>query len=605
MFGAKDLPAAIYLVSQIPNLPARIFALVVADLAASILGELGIHDLPAAIFAAVANLPARMVGVEAPNLPASIGAHPPGNLGAIIWSPLDLRATIASIFADDLPANITGFGFKNLPAQMFGLAAPRLFAFVRGLGSGTDDLPASMHLLAISPDLPATVTPTYPGPNDVLASIAGTGGYGDILVAVRSIIQQLDDLGASIGTGGEVDLGAIIELFGADNLQGIIGTIPLGAKNKDLIASLLGLIPADLSATMEINRNVAFLGAYIESLRATADLNAFIRVAETFITAILTVSTMASRSLRATIGNPACEGGSANHNMLAFVLAQHARDLHASLISFAETNLGASINTPNIIHALDVINVLYSPRRDKKTKKILALDTLDVRYSPFRGQNLGAFIFGDFLHTNLAASIVAGFPLPRVLPTLSLITAADLRSDDLDIQQIRLQLEGALLEFLYVNGTDDALIFDPSQQWKINIRSFKPIASNLFGDFAAARVCRLGSLTSYATIDEAVRACINAVIGLEDQAELAATIHARGQLAGLRATLGVNDVFSDLTAFANRVFPSELLNSTIESSGGYLPLVGTIVAVGESTGDMSASIDPYSEGQLAASITGV
>ncbi|MCI0527603.1 MAG: hypothetical protein L0Y56_09195, partial [Nitrospira sp.] len=217
-------------------------------------------------------------------------------------------------------------------------------------------------------------------------------------------------------------------------------------------------------------------------------------------------------------------------------------------------------------------------------------DTLSVRYSPFRGHNHGAFIRGELQHLNLRASISAGFPLPRVSPSTSIITAADLRNNEaLNIQQVRLQMEGTFLEFLYVNGTDDAFIMDANQRWRINVRSFQPLAANLFGDFAAARICTRGDLTSFATIDEAVRSCIARVLGLDSQAQLGASITSRGQISGLKALVQISSRFDDLSAFANRVYPSDPLLASINGTGGYGNLGGSISPMGWGSGSWGST----------------
>ena len=173
----------------------------------------------------------------------------------------------------------------------------------------------------------------------------------------------------------------------------------------------------------------------------------------------------------------------------------------------------------------------------------------------------------------------------------------------MDTQEIRFQLEGALLEYFYVHGTDLAFIRDAKQDWKINVRSFRPIAENMFGDFAAARVCRRGDVTSYATLDGAIRACIAAVLGLEGEANIGATIRATGQISGLLATLGVSDVFTDLGAIANRVFPADF-GAAINGTGGFDGIRASILAVGSTATGLPATIASYGETDLLTTITG-
>jgi hypothetical protein len=609
----KDLPACIFLVNNLPNLPARIFGLLQANLIATILGELGMHDLPAIIQATVANLPARMLGINAPNLPGFIFVNPPGNLGARIWSPLDLRATLSPVQFQDLPASIRGFQFSDLPARMLGIAAPNFIAFIRGVAADIKDMPARMLPLVFDPGLPATINPVFTGDTGfgvgLTAQVAGHGGFQSLQGIVKSITSTTSSLSAAIIAGGVVDLPAIIELLGAGNLIATIGTIPLNERDRFLNAFLHALIPADLGATMTISENVAFLAATISSLRQIDDLSAFIRVAETFVTAILTISTLASRDLRATIGNPNCEGGSASVLLSAIATAQHKGDISAFIQSFAEKNLIATINTTDTFFAYDTISITFSPRPRATVPPgtpFNTTDTITINFAPFRGKNLSALLNAIQNNVYLGATITAVFPLPKVVPAVNRLTAADLRlGEDQNIQEITLQLEGALLEYIYVNGTDQAFIKDPNEDWKINVRSFRPIAAGLFGDRAAGKICRLGNLASFHTMDEAVRSCIQAVLGYTDESNMVAYIQARGYINDFPATISISDVFDDLNAFAGRVFPVDLgalvgvKSISNPNLGAYIRTTYTGVI-----GNMGAFIDLVRELTLTGTISG-
>jgi hypothetical protein len=435
---------------------------------------------------------------------------------------------------------------------MVGVAAPQLSALIGGMSGDILDLPARSSARDLG-DISATVTPNVPGPppgpDDFIATIIGTGGFHGIPGYLWPVTAGTGDVGARIQTGGEADLSALIQFFGAGNIPGTIGTIPIGERDRFLSVYAQPVTPANLGAAMTINENVSFLGASILSLRDKADLGAFIRVAETFITAILTVTTLASSSLRATIGRPDCEGGSANAVLGALATAQYAGDMGALIESFVEHNLGASINTGNIFFAFDTINFIFSPYR-VRSLDFNATDTISIIFSPFRGKDLAATITATLAHTSLGATVTATFPLLSVVPAVNRLTAVDLRLDrEQDIQEVRLQMEGSLLEYFYLHGTDQALIRDPNEDWKINIRSFRPLAEGLFGDHAANRICRLGSLTSYATLDEAVRACIQAVLGFEDEGDLGGTITAN-EVINQRGGLGL-----DMSAYLNPMVP--------------------------------------------------
>lgn len=605
----KDLPASIFLVDKIPDLPAFIFALLEQNLPATIIGKLAEKDLPAFIYVTVANLGGFMQGVRAPTLEARIFVQPPGNLGAKIHTPLDLGGIVHPVYYGDLPADIVGFGARDLPAFMFGQPAPILRAMLKGFASDFSDIPA-IASSRDETDIGAAVTSSIPGPNDFLGIINGIGGINDVIGFLRSVGPgRPEDLGATIGQefGVIFDLRATINFLGAKKLKGIITTFPVGEKDRYLPANLqpLHVHPGDLGGSLITNDNLKDLGAILESGHVEVDLNAFLRVSETFITAILIVTTLAGRDLRATIGKPECRGGVGRASVGGSLQVQYAKSLGASVDSFIERSLRAVINTGNFVHALDFIDILYSRAR-VRNPTFFAIDTIDVNYAPFRGYNLGASIAATSAYINLGATVTAAFPLPSVIPSVSHLLAADLRfGEELDIQEVRFQLEGALLEYIYVNGSDRAFIQDPYQNWKINIRSFRPIAENLFGDFAAGRVCRLGDLTSFSTLDEAIRACIDSVIGLQGQANMGASVLAAGQLDELPAYLTVSDIFTDMPAIANRVYPIDFGATITAIEAGVLKVAvkGVGFPIGSTVNDLSASIAQMSTDDLALLVT--
>ena len=606
-FGFKDLPACIFLVNEIPDLPASVFGFAQKDLAAFLFGKLAEKDLPAIIFVTVKNLAGFMLGIEAPELGGAIFVQPPGNLGARIHAPLDLIATMQAVQRKDLVGNIFAFQAKTMPAFMFGQPAPILTALIKGFASDFSDLP-SLSSARDEANMGATTVPTIPGPSDFLGLISAEGTFDEVIGFLRPVAPGIpDDLKATIGKefGVTFDLQAIIDFFGAKNIKGSIEALAFGANDLFLTADLQPVHPDNLAATISSNSNLKNLLATIESLRDTEDLGAFLRVSETFVTAILTVTTLASRSLRATVGLPDCAGGSGNLSLPGSLVVQHAKSLNALIDSFIENNLGAVINSGTIVHALDVIDVFYSRSR-VRNPIFLTTDTIDILYTRFRGDNLGALIQAVARNTDLGASLVAAFPFPAVAPTVSRLLSADLRAgEELNIQEVRFQLEGALLEYFYVNGSDLAFIKDSSQVWKINVSAFRAIAENLFGDFAAGKICRLGSLTSFTTLDEAVRSCIDVVIGLQGQSNMAASIQITGQIGEMAAALEVASVFGNMPATVSRVFPVDFGASIEAIDAGVLKasVKGTGFAPGSTTGNLGAFIAQESEDDLAMLLT--
>lgn len=599
-----DMPACTYPVAYLPDLRAFIFAYIEHDLGADIFGILAQLDLGAILQIVQEDLGGFVLGIAAPNLGGRVFSQTAPNLGAIIWSPVDLPARITSVVFADMSGDIFAFHFGDMPARMLGIPAPKLFARIKGFASTNKDLPAVMFS-RLEELLGATVTALYPGPDDMVASVASSDSdHSQLLGIIRSREPAVADLIATIGREFEVefDLQATLNFLSAINLPASMGALPLGVYDRFLSGVLQPVHFETISAFIDTNTNLKNLGASIEALRGTSDLSAFLRAAETFVTAILTVSTLNAYDLRATIGSPDCAGGSQTALLGAFADAQHAKDLSGLIQSFVEYDLGATINLKEIFYAMDSISVTFSPKANRPVN-FLTTDTIGVTFSPFRGLNLGAYIEAGLANVDLGAEITAIFLLPRVEPVVGSLTAAELRPDrPEDTQEVRFQLEGQLLDYFYVNGTSDAFISDSSEDWKINIRSFREITSGLFGDFAAGRVCRLGALTSYSSMDEAVRSCIAAVIGLQGESDMSARIFVSGGVADLPASVTANNQFYDLNALANRVFPVDL-SATI-GSNPYIPidLKALISGIASTSYSMPAFLRSVNLGDLSGNV---
>lgn len=608
--GILDLPASIFPVDHIPDLSAFIKSFESVDLPAIIHGFLVEANLSATIFVAVADLAGIMTGVISPLLRARINVQPPGNLGAIITGtpvpPVDLGAILNILSQDDLGGSIFGNPSGNLRAKIGPTAFdPDLSAFIRREDPSSGDLGGFIdsNLNAI--------------PDHLRATINGSGGFQNLPTFIRTTTAEVANLKATVGivTGNTFDLQAIIDFLAGKDLGAAISGFSLNGANPFLPATITGWFASSLPASLNVSGGFVGLPAFIEALADRADLGATIRVAETFVTAIVTVSTLASRDLRASLGVHECAGGSGVLDLSASATAQFAKDLRARITSFITSDLGAKISSGGTgIYVYDAIDLFYTPFRPRLNTRLKVTDAINVVYGPFRGQNLGAIIASQPLSVNLSAALNPVLPLLRVAPTMSRITAVDLHNrETLNIQEVRLQLEGALTEFFYVNGTDEAFIRDVNERWVINIRSFRPLATNLLGEFAAARICRIGSLESYENLDQAIRACISYVIGDTTQTDLGATISVAGGFSNLRARMGITNNFKDLGALTNTVFPADLA-SIVASIGTFVSLSSRIMGVAEDTEDLGAIIGdgtpggiiPGSDdGDLIASITGI
>lgn len=609
-WGELDLPACIFPVDHIPDLSAFIKSFESEDLPAIISGFLAEANLPATIFVAITDLSAIMTGVISPILRARINVQPPGNLGAIITGtpvpPVDLGAILNILSQDDLGGSIFGNPSGNLRAKIGPTAFdPDLSAFIRREDPSSGDLGGFIdsNLNAI--------------PDHLRATINGSGGFQNLPTFIRTTTAAVANLKATVGivTGNTFDLQAIIDFLAGKDLGAAISGFSLNGANPFLPATITGWYASSLPAYLNVSGGFVGLPAFIEALADRADLAATIRVAETFVTAIVTVSTLASRDLKASLGVHECAGGSGILDLSASATPQFAKDLRARITSFVTSDLGARISSGGTgIYVYDAIDIFYTTFRPRLSTRLKVTDTINVVYGPFRGQNLGAIIASQPLSVNLSAALNPVLPLLRVAPTVSRITAMELTNREaLNIQEVRLQLEGALTEFFYVNGTDEAFIRDVNERWVINIRSFRPLAANLLGEFAAERICRIGSLESYENLDQAIRACISYVIGDTTQTDLGATISVAGGFSNLRARMGITNNFKDLGALTNTVFPADLA-SVVASIGTFVTLSSRIMGVAEETEDLGAIIGdgtpggiiPGSDdGDLIASITGI
>lgn len=601
---AKDLSSSIFLVDRIPDVPASIFGLFQKDLSAFLLGKLAEKDLGAFIFVLIQNLKGFMQGIPAPNLEGKIFTQSPGNLRAKIHAPLDLAAVMGIVFRKDLPTNIFAFQTHIVSGFMFGQPARVFNALIKGVSSIFSDL-SSISFARDETSISAIVTAKIPGPNDFLGIIFPSGKILSAAIRPSNIPGIPVNLGGTIQHFEFNDLGVIINFFGAKNIKGIIGSFPLGSNDLFLSVTLQPVHPTDLLANIFSNNKLKNLTASIEALRDTTDINAFLRVSETFVTTILTVTTLISRSLRATIGNPDCKGGVGTSSFFSSLLIQQAKNLSGFIESFLTTNLSAKINTGNIIQVLDSIDILYSRKRVRNIM-FLASDTIDVFYTRFIGKNLSAIIKAISSNKDLGASLVSAFPLLSFTPTISSLLTADLRfGEQLDVKEIKLQLEGTLLEYIYVNGTDLAFIKDANEVWKINIRSFREIANNLFGDFAAGRICRLANVASFSTMDEAVRACIAVVIGLDGESNISAQIQAVGQIHNMLAVVKISSLFVEMSAIIKRVFPVNLSTFIVPIDAGVLQvkIKGIGFAAGSATNNLNAFISQLSQDNLLMSIS--
>ena len=550
-FSFLDLPASIFPSDRIPDVNATIFGLLQKDLGAVLEGILAIADLPAFLNVPVHLLAASVFSFRAPNLLAEIIIEQPRNLGARIHAPLDLLAFLGVVSAANLAATMNIISVGDLPAIVFSQFGKDLRGFIRSVTEGTLDLPTAIFPSASLSNLGAVVN-----------GFTGEADLGGILA-----FSFTSNLGATIGfpafdPGIPFDLQVTINMIGAKNLIGNITAIPLGERDKFLSVKI-GIVgnQPNMAASITANANLKELGAVLISNAGTFDLGARLTVSETFVTAILTISTMASRNLRVTIGNPSCAGGSANSNLTAFAQAQLKGDMRAFIEAHIEVDLRATINSPNTIYAMDSIDFVINPFVFRFNTLFRATDTIPFSFSPFRGGDVGAIIFGQLTGQDLPAELTVVFPQPRVTPKTSRITAADLRAgQELNIKEVRLTMEGTFLEYFYVNGTDQAFIQDVNENWLINITAFTEIAEDLFGDFASSRICRLGNISSFTTLDEAIRSCIDSVLGVTQQSNLTVSIIGTGGNLGLPANLdvlsfGVN--IGDFTSTINQVFDAE------------------------------------------------
>jgi hypothetical protein len=84
---------------------------------------------------------------------------------------------------------------------------------------------------------------------------------------------------------------------------------------------------------------------------------------------------------------------------------------------------------------------------------------------------------------------------------------------------------------------------------------------------------------------------------------MSARIQARGQFGVLPAIIGISDVFTDIGAIANRVYPADF-GATVTGTGQFDGIKASILAVGSTTAGLPATIASYGETDLLTTISG-
>ena len=105
-------------------------------------------------------------------------------------------------------------------------------------------------------------------------------------------------------------------------------------------------------------------------------------------------------------------------------------------------------------------------------------------------------------------------------------------------------------------------------------------------------------------MDEAVRFCIQAVLGFEDQVDLGATITPSGGVHTLPVFIDIQNNFKNLKALVSRVFPANLGAQVGVNAVTNLDLMAFIQSnTIEAESDLGALIEDIRQGDLGAEIT--
>jgi len=559
------------------------------------------------------DLPAHIAGkVRAIDLPAFIGGHPPGNLPGYIRGLVfeDLSAQLNQVYKYDLPATAGGHLPGDLPAYL----KPWPQRDLPGNLYGWDqkDLGGLLNV-TFKRDLSATIGVNRNIP-DLRGIIKGwvREAYVDLPAFIRGMLDE--DLGGIIKGVERRDLPAYLFAIRPRDLPAYIrgwqeADLPASIIGDrwpwDLPASMIGYPPGDLPAYINpigwTLPNYKDLPAYILGTRGRADLtaqtytiyasslpalldtgrdianlSAYLRPKTIRLTGIIDVITMEHLDLSATISIPCFYSDLIN--LSAYLRPVFISDLIGVIYPKGwikgVANLGAKWG--------------YAPQYVFQDKLPINLsitapgyrveDKLRIYLQIYReAWDLGAYIFGEYISTDLPASVNT-IPLSpyefdnhkfRELfynRTYSQVVRS--------FQEIDIEFETIVYDYLYSSAGDFAAKTNRYEHFVTKISSYFSPETSARIDRKLHKVKKLYGLDHFDSIDEAMRYAIHYVT-TDFQADLNSIINIIGALHNLSAYLNPVITVSTSTDLTSAItgslsHPYDVVVAFTEDGVGYL-----------------------------------
>ena len=526
-----------------------------ADLAAYILAVSGQGNLSAYIKSTIQsslNLGASTFGYLPIDLPAILSGWATKDLPATIYSTflssyIDLAAVLNVIEVRNLPASLLGVlfsGIKNITSSIFGYPPVDLSASITPLISWTAvNLSAYIKSIYFS-DLGAVIQSftmadlgafAYSIPPIDLGGQLHGWDVSNLGVSLVGVYSPYDIQAYIYGVGGFKNLNSFIRGMIETQVAVDLSALLYGSNIYDMRASINSIIPTDL-------------GAYLNSVGKSIDLPAYIVPKVIYLSKVFQVSLLEYKDMKAMI-NSSCFGTGYN-DLYAYIRSIEKLDLRAVLYAWKQgisdniRDLMSYINT-SICTVEDRIPINFISHPLKYTQLIInfnlivrptyrVFDTINIFFGAPIFKNLNASIMGILPSVNLPALIIPVFQwnyrdLPlNVNPKTHQIVIdfnEKWREEFRRMVEIFFQYTGdGPYKYFYVQGADKVYRSDRDRHWTIWAKSYTEISDSMI-ERRNVRHKYIFKMSQYSTVDEAVRDIIDRV-SFYRRVNLSATIFA-------------------------------------------------------------------------------
>lgn len=495
-----------------------------------------------------------MTAAVAMHLPADIRAYTkcfdpgtPINLigGLMGWDTKDLVGNISSVFKRDLSA----YSYAIPPVDLYGYIKtwPQKLLYGYIMGYDTLDLSSSVNIIY---DSLLTAVINSHSPVNLYSYIKGYG------------INELRDISGSILPLTLFDLNALLYVKQMRLLNAYLNPIPpsdiagyiYGWQNMDL-GSIISSIdsPYDIKASIypsgafftinahlkrvlgkavkedlasyisgwqdsDITAYISFiqpknLNAILNVVGQIYDLGAFIQPKSIRLTTLLKIHTLMRSDLSATINLFCRNQGSSYKDLTSLLNVVYFNDIGGYLKAFKElayNNLNATIGSKKTFVAIDKL-----PLNVYINNVIKAEDNFSLNLRIFmQSLNLGSQIFGEYYNYNLSA-FIGGLWEETIefddAKSREIVYKLNRNSQVEYTRDVELLFRTKVNDYFFVSGNNKVYRTDRTEHWKTEIRSYIPSNEILKTKRKLNKFMILNDLTSFESIDEAVKMAIDYV----------------------------------------------------------------------------------------------